>query len=169
MPYDPSIERGNASYRSVLQLTPEIVATLVEGGNDIPWCDKRYAELVYDVSEAATTVATTSAIYATMGNTSATINNLTYGTPSSSINVSNNIYHVFEIIESPTSGVATVKLEGSIDNSTFFNLDVLNRQHILSGDSTGIYALSYTGKIPFARINYLTGDSVLTVKYSGGR
>lgn len=44
MAYNPSVERGNAEYRSWLQL-PETIS-LTEGG-DIPLQDKKYAQLVY--------------------------------------------------------------------------------------------------------------------------
>jgi hypothetical protein len=169
MPYDPSVEKGNSSYRNVIQISESIVSTLIEGSNTTPWADKRYAQIVYDISQSTATAATTSAIYDTISNVTETVSGLTYGTPTDSFTTSNNIYHTFEVDLDPTSGNATVELEGSIDGVKYFNLDILNRSHILSGDSNGVYALSYTGKTAYARINYLTGDSVATVKYFGGR
>ena len=64
-----------------------------------------------------------------------------------------------------------VRLEGSIDNSSWFNLDFDEQD--TTQTANGTYALKYDGKVPFIRFRFVsetggTAATIAVVIYLGG-
>jgi hypothetical protein len=63
MPYDPSVEHGNAEYRSKIRL-PDYI-TFNEGSDSIPMQDRKYAQLVQVVGSSTSAPVSSAPVQAT--------------------------------------------------------------------------------------------------------